>query len=73
MGEGVLISEQDLDLFSEKISRNLNLRENIRKVESVLLNEALSVADGNISKVSKLMGISRPQVYTLINIHKVQS
>ena len=70
MSDGPLISERDLELAGDTKPRNLNLRDHMRELESALLREALVVADGNVSKAAKLMGISRPQVYNLLSVHK---
>jgi two-component system, NtrC family, response regulator len=70
MSDGPLISERDLELAGDAKPRNLNLRDHMRELESALLREALVVTDGNVSKAAKLMGISRPQVYNLLSVHK---
>ncbi|MDE2181827.1 MAG: PEP-CTERM-box response regulator transcription factor [Alphaproteobacteria bacterium] len=70
MSDGPLLTEMDLELSASAKPRNLNLRDHMREVESALLREALVVADGNVSKAAKLMGISRPQVYNLLSTHK---
>ena len=66
MADGPLMTVEDLELSNNANSRSLNLRDNVRELEISLLREALIVADGNVSKVAKLMGISRPQVYNLL-------
>jgi two-component system, NtrC family, response regulator len=70
MSDGPMITAADLELASEGKLRNLNLRDHMREVEGALLREALAVSDGNVSKAAKLMGISRPQVYNLLSVHK---
>ncbi len=70
MSDGPMIAATDLELVSDGKLRNLNLRDHMREVESALLREALAVSDGNVSKAAKLMGISRPQVYNLLGVHK---
>jgi two-component system NtrC family response regulator len=71
MAEGTLVTEIDLELSADPQGRNLNLRDHVRTIESSLLREAFMVAGGNVSKIAKLMGISRPQVYTLMTAHDV--
>lgn len=72
MAEGSLISEADLELSADPDGRNLNLREHTHRLEGALLREAFTVAGGNVSRVAKLMGISRPQVYTLMEAHDLR-
>lgn len=70
MADGPMIGADDLELASEGKTRNLNLRDHIHELETSLLREALAISGGNISKAAKLMGISRPQVYTLMSAQK---
>ena len=70
MSDGPLITPEDLELISEGKLRNLNLRDHMRELEGALLREALAVSDGNVSRAAKLMGISRPQVYNLLDAQK---
>jgi two-component system NtrC family response regulator len=70
MTDGPLITAEDLELASDAKPRSLNLRDHTRDLETSLLREALAVAEGNVSKAAKLMGISRPQVYHLIAAQK---
>ncbi len=72
MAEGPLVSEIDLELRADSGGRSLDLREHTKVVEGNLLREAYMVAGGNVSKMAKLMGISRPQVYTLMNEHSMR-
>jgi two-component system NtrC family response regulator len=71
MTEGPLVTEKDLEIVMMPHERNLNLRDHISGIEGTLLREAYVVAGGNVSKIAKLMGISRPQVYTLMAAHDV--
>ena len=71
MADGPLITAQDLDLGAAGTKpRQLNLRDQIRDLEQLLLKEALALGDGNISKAAKLMGISRQQVYNILSAQK---
>ena len=72
MAEGPLLTPEDLEL-TEGGSRSLNLRNHVKEIEGALLREAFAVAEGNVTKVAKLMGISRPQVYTLMEVHNLRS
>ncbi|HCB69675.1 MAG TPA: sigma-54-dependent Fis family transcriptional regulator [Persephonella sp.] len=49
----------------------LNLKRNIEDLERRLLKEAFILAKGNISKVAKMLGISRPKVYKLMEKHGI--
>jgi two-component system, NtrC family, response regulator len=69
MGDSGLITAADLELTSTE-QRNLDLRTHVHELEQSLLREALAVTDGNVSKAAKLMGISRPQVYSLLATQK---
>ena len=72
LAEGPLITEVDLELAIDSASRNLCLRDHVTVLEGSLLREAFTVAGGNVSKIAKLMGISRPQVYTLMETHDLR-
>jgi two-component system NtrC family response regulator len=66
MAEGCLITASDLDLAPRRVERrDLNLKQETERLEQVLLQEALSAAGGNISLAAKLMGVSRPYIYSL--------
>jgi two-component system NtrC family response regulator len=74
MAEGALVTAADLDLAPRKIeSRNLNLKLETSKLEQELMREALALAGGNISHAAKLMGVSRPYIYSLKRQSGMQS
>lgn len=67
MAETKRISSRDLDL--EKAAgdkRDFNLRKQVEDLQKRLVVEAIAYADGNISKAAKLLGISRPHLYSLM-------
>jgi two-component system NtrC family response regulator len=67
MAESTRITAKDLDL--EKMvaeRRDFNLRKQVEGLEKRLVVEALTYSDGNISKAAKLLGISRPHLYNLM-------
>jgi two-component system, NtrC family, response regulator len=67
MAENKRINAQDLDLeIANGAPRDLNLRREVESLEKRLVAEALACTDGNISKAAKLLGISRPHLYSLI-------
>jgi two-component system NtrC family response regulator len=72
MSEGPMVTAADLDLAQAEVEpRSLNLKIETEKLERALLNEALAVSQGNISKAAKLLGISRPHLYNLKKLREV--
>lgn len=76
--ENSVIREKDLDLKRNGLgdvycvkTDSLNLKENVERLEKDLLQKAFIRTGGNISKMAKLLGISRPKVYSLIQKHKI--
>ncbi len=76
--ENKVIREKDLDLKKNGFgdvycvkTDSLNLKENIERLEKDLLKRAFIITNGNITKMAKLLGISRPKVYSLIEKHKI--
>ena len=67
MSDGKRIRAQDLDLISANGEpRSIDLKTEVEKLEKKLANEAMALCDGNVSKAAKLLGISRPHLYTLL-------
>ena len=67
MAEGKLITAEDLDLaHSVDKLESLDLRAEIEKLERSLVQKALAISEGNISKAAKLLSVSRPHLYSLI-------
>jgi two-component system NtrC family response regulator len=72
MSEGPMVTAADMDLAQAEVEpRSLNLKIETEKLERALLNEALAVSQGNISKAAKLLGISRPHLYNLKKLREV--
>ncbi len=72
MSEGPMVTPGDLDLAQVEVERrSLNLKTETEKLERALLNEALAVSQGNISKAAKLLGISRPHLYNLKRLREI--
>jgi len=72
MAEGSALTAADLGLPSAAdtyAGLPLNLRQARDKVERNVLQRALQLAEGNISKASRLLGVSRPALYDLLNKH----
>lgn len=67
MAENKRITAQDLDLEAPaQGERNLDLHAQVEALEKRLVTEALARTDGNVSKAAKLLGISRPHLYSLM-------
>ena len=67
MAEGRLITAEDLDLAhsADKVE-NLDLRAEVEKLERSLVQKALAISEGNVSKAAKLLCVSRPHLYNLM-------
>ncbi|MBL27593.1 MAG: PEP-CTERM-box response regulator transcription factor [Rhodospirillaceae bacterium] len=67
MTEAKVISAEDLELPEvEGLERVPTLREMREKTERESVQRALALAQGNVSKATKLLGISRPTLYDLM-------
>ena len=71
MSEGPLVSARDLDLTAPEAARTLDLREARRRAERDAIEMALAQAEGNISRAAKLLGVSRPTLYDLVQEHAI--
>ena len=73
LGEGPRISAADLDLSASAAGDGNEdpptLREAIREVEVRAVVHAWTEAAGNVSKASRLLGVSRPTLYKLLKEH----
>ncbi len=67
LGEGSLITEQDLGLPSADSGPDyLNLRAARQEAELRCLRQALALSMGNLSRAAELLGITRPTLYDLM-------
>jgi two-component system NtrC family response regulator len=69
MADGTQITLEDLELPSkddEVEQEPFNLREVREKAESRAILRALARTDGNVSKTSELLGVTRPTLYNLM-------
>lgn len=67
MAEGPMITAADLGLVPAGASEApLNLKEVRARAERVAVHQALETADGNVSRASELLGITRPTLYDLM-------
>jgi len=69
MADGTQISLEDLELPEHQAAAEqepFNLREVREKAESQAIMRALARTDGNVSKTSELLGVTRPTLYNLM-------
>jgi two-component system NtrC family response regulator len=67
MAEGTLITAEDLGLKEATAGESFfNLKEVRTRAERQAIHQALSIADGNISRTAELLGVSRPTLYDLM-------
>ncbi len=67
MAEGKLLTAADLNLAEPTDEpRSLDLHSEIEKLELSLVQQALAISHGNISKAAKLLRVSRPYLYSLM-------
>ena len=74
MADGTQITLEDLELPSkddEVEQEPFNLREVREKAESRAILRALARTDGNVSKTSELLGVTRPTLYNLMKKYGV--
>jgi two-component system, NtrC family, response regulator len=72
MTEGPLVSAADLDLPSaEEETKSLDIRAARARAEREVIQLALTQAGSNLSKAAKLLGISRPTLYDLMQQHQL--
>ncbi|MCC7330335.1 MAG: PEP-CTERM-box response regulator transcription factor [Gammaproteobacteria bacterium] len=74
LAEGKHVTAADLGLADIDASApNLNLREVRREAETRAIRRALALADDNVSQAAKLLGITRPTLYDLLQKYAIQS
>ncbi len=72
MTDGALISAADLDLSTvEDEAKSLDIRSARARAEREVIQLALAQAGSNLSKAAKLLGISRPTLYDLMQQHQL--
>ena len=74
MADGIKITLDDLQLTrqADLISSPLNLKEVRELAETSAINRALAYTNNNISNAAKLLGVTRPTLYTLFNKYSIQ-
>jgi two-component system NtrC family response regulator len=74
MAEGKQITASDLVLTDvDDTPPSLNLREVRRLAEGEAIKRALVYSSGNISKAAKLLGITRPTLYDLLEKYDIKA
>jgi two-component system NtrC family response regulator len=67
LAEGNRIVSTDLGFVEDDHgSQSLNLREARERVESEVIQRALSIYNNNVTHAAEALGISRPSLYSLI-------
>jgi two-component system NtrC family response regulator len=70
MSDGRLIDAPDLELATGAVETlDLSLRNARARAEREVLNKALAHGNGTLSHAAKLLGISRPTLYNLLETH----
>ena len=73
MADGKQITASDLVLADvDDTPPSLNLREVRKLAEGEAIKRALVYASGNISKAAKLLGITRPTLYDLLEKYDIK-
>jgi two-component system NtrC family response regulator len=74
MAEGKQVTAADLGLADTDASApNFNLREVRREAETRAIRRALASSDDNVSQAAKLLGITRPTLYDLMQKYGIVS
>jgi two-component system NtrC family response regulator len=74
MAEGKQVTALDLGLASvDADGPDLNLREVRRSAETRAITRALVYSNGNISKAAKILGITRPTLYDLLDKYEISA
>ncbi|WP_286234332.1 PEP-CTERM-box response regulator transcription factor [Thalassotalea sediminis] len=69
MATGSQVTAMDLGFFDhdgQSLQLDLNLRKVREQAESVAIQKAYALTDGNMSKCAELLGVTRPTLYSLI-------
>ncbi len=74
MSEGNQITLEDLELEkTTDFSAPLNLKEVRENAETAAIKRALAYTDNNMSQTAKLLGVSRPTLYTLMKKYGMEA
>jgi len=75
MSTGTQVTAFDLGFFDHQDSvyeLSLNLRVVREQAESIAIQKAYALAEGNMSKTAELLGITRPTLYSLIDKYELK-
>lgn len=75
MAEGKRVTAEDLSLqpTPTQIEKCLNLRQIRETAERRALNQALQVSGFNMAKAARLLGITRPTIYSLTDKYNIET
>jgi two-component system NtrC family response regulator len=74
MADGRLVEAADLELApGVEDTQNLDLRAARLRAERDVLQQALARSNGTLATAAKLLGVSRPTLYTLLEVHGLAS
>ena len=74
MADGKLVDAVDLELApSETEAEDLDLRAARLRAERDVLQRALARSNGTLAIAAKLLGVSRPTLYTLLEAHNLET
>ena len=74
MSTGVQVTAFDLGFFDHNDNNyelSLNLRTVREQAESIAIQKAYALSEGNMSKTSELLGVTRPTLYSLIEKYEL--
>ncbi|QOL26486.1 PEP-CTERM-box response regulator transcription factor [Thalassotalea sp. LPB0316] len=74
MSTGIQVTALDLGFFDEvdeDYTLDLNLRSVRESAETIAIQKAYALAEGNMSKTADLLGITRPTLYSLIEKYEL--
>jgi two-component system NtrC family response regulator len=74
MSTGTQVTAFDLGFFDKENAEyelSLNLRAVREQAETIAIQKAYALTEGNMSKTSALLGITRPTLYSLIEKYKI--
>jgi two-component system NtrC family response regulator len=74
MSEGALITAEDMNLAEAPGAASpFNLKEVRTRAEREAIRQALAITDGNVSRTSELLGVSRPTLYDLMAKYDIRA